>query len=105
MYSLLQRRFDYMSEMAALGAIGIEVISFIPIFSDCPVEKVFDAPDLVSYLWQIEQFKWSSVFFYQVFQRNAMESQVAITEVETLLRKVVGLIYEIEVIFLHYSGN
>ena len=52
---------------------------------------------MVAYLRQIGYLDGSTILFYDVAERNVVEEQITVLQVEPLLRKVVGLVNKLEV--------
>ena len=79
---MLQGFSDDMVKVIAFCTITKMVFPFICIVFDGPVEEIPGFFDLIPDFWQINKSEWCSMFFDQVFQRNTMESEVAVTQVD-----------------------
>ena len=89
--------------MTAFCAVTVEVTPTILIFPDCPVKKILSLANLRTNLREIDQAEWCAVLFDQIFKRNTMKSEIAISQIEPLLGEIVGLINQIKICVLH--GN
>ena len=52
--------------------------------------------------WQVHEPERGAIFIDEVLQRNAVESEITILQVETFLREIVRLFDKIKVCILHF---
>jgi hypothetical protein len=98
----LQGFADNMMKVTAFGTIAVMVISLVVGGFHRPPEKISGLFNLVPDAWQVHQPERGAVFIDEVLQRNAVESEITILQVESFLRKIVRLFDEIKVCILHF---
>ena len=79
--------------MIAFGTVAEMISALISTIFNGPVKQVPGFFNLIANFRQIDKSEWSSVFLYQVFQAYTVESQVAVSQVKSLLGEVIGLFY------------
>jgi hypothetical protein len=87
--------------VTTFGAIAIIVLAFVVLCPDRFVEEVFSLLDLVADFGKVGHFEWRSIFLDEHHQRDAIENEVVLFEVESFLGEVIGLVYEVEVLVYH----
>lgn len=101
---VFQSLLNDMTKMATLGTITISVLPFILVALDRSVKPVFSLFDLIANFGQVGHFEWRPILIYQIFERNAMKTQLTIVQIKTILRKIISLLDEIKIAILHSSG-
>jgi hypothetical protein len=99
---MLQHFFQHIREMAALGAIAIEVFAFIAHRLHGLIEEIFGFLNLVSNFGEVGHFKWGAIFLNEHHQRNPIKDQFIFFQIKAILRKVIRLIYEIKVFIVYH---
>jgi hypothetical protein len=83
--------------MAAFGAVAVKIPAFVVGGFDGPVEKVLCLFDLVTDLGQVGHLEGRPILFYEHHQGDAVENELVLFQVKSLLRKIVGLVYEVKI--------
>lgn len=91
-----------MVKVAAFGTIAVMVIALVIGGFHGPSEKIAGLLYLIPDAWQVHEPERGAVFFDEVLQRNAVESEITILQVESFLREIVRLFDEIKVCILHF---
>lgn len=94
---------EHIAEVAAFGAIAVVVLAAVTQRSHSPGEEVAGLFHLRTNLGQIGKLKGSTVLFDEVDQRNAVEREVTVFEVKTILGKVEGLIDQVGILIGHWQ--
>ena len=90
---MFQGLINHMVKVVTFCAIAKMVFSFIAIVFYGPIKQIPGFFYLISNFWKIDEPEWGTMFFYQMFHRNTMKGQVAISKVKSLLREVIALFY------------
>ena len=61
--------------------------------------------DLVADLREVGNFKWCPVFINEVFQRNAMKTQITVMQIKAILWEIICLLNKVKITVLHSSGQ
>src|SRR5690349_17627623 len=98
---MLQCLFHHKTEMRALGAITIKILSLIFMFLKGGRKHLLRLFYLVSDLGQVTYFQRGAIFIDQSFYSNSIKLQVAIFHFKAFLRKIESLLNKVEIGICH----
>jgi hypothetical protein len=90
-----------MVEMTAFRAVAEMVLALVIEVVDGSVEQIAGLFDLIPDAGKIHESKRGPVFLDQVFQGYTVESEIAITQIKSVLREVITLLDEVEIGVFH----
>ena len=98
---ILQSLLQNEREVARLSTVAVIIRALVIGLCHRHVEHTFSAINLLRDLWQIGNFKRSSVLFNNLHQRNSVKIEFVIFHSKLILRKVERLLNQVDVLVLH----
>ena len=98
---VLQGLFQYEGEVRTLGTVAVMVVALIVHLGHGHIEHPLGPLYLRGYFWQIRYLQRRAVLFDDIHHRNIVEIQSSVLYTEFVLRKLEGLLNQIDVLVLH----
>ena len=98
---IFQRFVHDEREVISLGAIGISIIAGVGVFFYRVFEKRFRFLDLRADFWKVGEAERRAELFYKLHEGNLIKQELVIFDLEAILRKVEGLLDEVNVSVVH----
>ncbi len=102
---ILNHLVQHKREMRAFRTVTIIIGTLVIRLCYCHVEQSFRLLDLGTYLGEVGNLQRRSVLLDDVHERYIMESQFVFFHIELLLREFECLLYQIDILVLHFPES